>query len=635
MIRRTIVGFALLVAVACERQPSGPVPPYDLSPLNARAEDDGPPPPRRFGPDSRETGVNTGEGVQATGLSCETFEDSGRRRCTGFLASSVDHTRLDVTLDVPSGPGPHALVALLHGWAGGKHNQSDITGELLDHGLAVLRYSARGFGNSYGLVNLADVGVEIGDLRSVIGQVIDIDQAVTGPPGYRPDFTLNADAVAVGGASYGGGQSWLALVQPTFQSPAGVPVSIRAVVPIVPWTDLLYSLLPNGRPRNSVAPPGALKWSYENALYSSGCRNPPTCDNYATYLKTWHASLNANEPSLDPLYPQIRDGLAGYRSIWWQRTFWQAAATNRVPVFQVQGFTDDLFTLDEAKRMLLALKTVDPTYPITSYFGDLGHPRARNKTGEVEYALGLLTQWLVFHLKGEGTAPEWEIYAAITRPSDDAFSEAHVIMAPSYAALSEGVVSHQFSATAVLVNPLSGTGGALTDPLLQVAVEQLKAALVGAGELEPYAGTATEPAPDPTAASYAVPVASLNPDPPSALLIAGQPTVTLRVSTEAPRVQLNVRLFEVEGTVLNGTRRLITRGTYTLDSGSLSSLGTVDVTIPTQGNLWCAANDHTLVLEVSNVDTPYIAPSRIASVTEISNVKLDVPTRSPLRCGGT
>ena len=92
----------------------------------------------------------------------------------------------------------------------------------------------------------------------------------------------------------------------------------------------------------------------------------------------------------DPVYRRIIDGVAGYRSIWWQQEFWREAALNRVPAFQVQGLTDDLFPLPEAKRMLLALRTVDPLYPIASYFGDLGHPRASNKSAEVDYVLGLV-----------------------------------------------------------------------------------------------------------------------------------------------------------------------------------------------------------------------------------------------------
>ena len=47
----------------------------------------------------------------------------------------------------------------------------------------------------------------------------------------------------------------------------------------------------------------------------------------------------------DPVYRQIIDGTAGYRSIWWQQHFWADAVANRVAVLLVQGLTDDLFPL--------------------------------------------------------------------------------------------------------------------------------------------------------------------------------------------------------------------------------------------------------------------------------------------------
>jgi hypothetical protein len=146
MTRHAYVFVAALIAsVACERDPVAPRP-SDSAPSLAEANGSAPPPAFNFGPDSRETGVNTGKGAQKTGLTCTTAS-SGRRRCDGYLASDVDDTRLDVTLDVPTGAGPHPLVVLLHGWAGSKTGSSDITSDLLDDGYAVLRYSARGFGN--------------------------------------------------------------------------------------------------------------------------------------------------------------------------------------------------------------------------------------------------------------------------------------------------------------------------------------------------------------------------------------------------------------------------------------------------------------------------------------------------------
>ena len=110
-----------------------------------------------------------------------------------------------------------------------------------------------------------------------------------------------------------------------------------------------------------------------------------------------------------------------------------------------------------------------------------------------------------------------------------------------------------------------------------------------------------------------------------ALLIAGQLAVALHAASAAWRVQLNLRLFEVDAA---GGKRLVTRGTYTLESGTVGvPLGDVDVVIPTYGNLWRAEAGHTLRLELTNVDSPYITPSRIPSVTVLSHVRLKVPVR--------
>jgi len=125
-------------------------------------------------------------------------------------------------------------------------------------------------------------------------------------------------------------------------------------------------------------------------------------------------------------------------------------------------------------------------------------------------------------------------------------------------------------------------------------------------------------------AVYEVPVAQLRRGA-NGLLFAGQPIVTFMASTTAHRVQLNVRLFDVAS---DGTKQLVTRGTSTLDTGNAAiPIGTVKVVIVTYGNVWQAAAVNTLRLEITNVDSPYITPSRIPSVTEISKVRVDIPIR--------
>jgi len=101
--------------------------------------------------------------------------------------------------------------------------------------------------------------------------------------------------------------------------------------------------------------------------------------------------------------------------------------------------------------------------------------------------------------------------------------------------------------------------------------------------------------------------------------------VYLRAETLAHRVQLDVSLFDVKR---DGTRHLVTRGTTTLDTGTpLVPFGTKPVTIPTYGNLWQVDAGDRIQLEITNVDSPYISPSRVPSVTRIDRVKLDVPIR--------
>jgi hypothetical protein len=113
---------------------------------------------------------------------------------------------------------------------------------------------------------------------------------------------------------------------------------------------------------------------------------------------------------------------------------------------------------------------------------------------------------------------------------------------------------------------------------------------------------------------------------PGALTIAGQPIVRFHAFTAAYRVQINVRLFDYDPATR--TKQLVTRGTYTLESSAPGlPIGDADVSLATYGNLWRVEQGHELWLELTNVDSPYITPSRIPSETTITAVKLVVPGR--------
>jgi predicted acyl esterase len=201
--------------------------------------------------------------------------------------------------------------------------------------------------------------------------------------------------------------------------------------------------------------------------------------------------------------------------------------------------------------------------------------------------------------------------AAITRPSNAAFSSSDVISVPTYGQLATSSTTTRFSGGQVITWNPANFSGTQWDPILQ------------AGET----GFQSAPAPPPDevpgdVATYDSSAATVT----QGKLIAGEPVVTLTASTPAYREELNVRLFDVRP---DGTKYLITRGTYTLDTGTPTApIGNIQVVIPMYGDLWqVLGSSDTIRLEVTNVDSPYIEPSRVPSVTTLTGVSLFVPLR--------
>ncbi|PYQ57952.1 MAG: hypothetical protein DMF58_16915 [Acidobacteria bacterium] len=543
----------------------------------------------QFGPDTTSTGVNTGQGVVTAGLKCDPPAGPPREPlvCSGYLASDLDGTMLDATVWVPRTGPAHPLLVGVHGWGGSKRSNAKYAQRITDAGFTFLSYSTRGFGDSFGQTNLADVNVEAVDLRSLIGQVAD-----------DPRLHVDPSAVGVFGASYGGAHSFLATLRTTFPSPRGKTVNIRTVVPIVPWSELTGALRPNGRRDSPIDPAGGFKFSFVEGLYIGGCKDAPLCSNYPDYLKEWNAWMIATEPNnTTPVDRQIVDAFSGYRSIYWQNP-------DPIPIFLVQGWTDDLFPIDEALR-------IASRYPTALYLGDIGHPRATNKPEEVDFVINQLIAWFQWYLEGAGTQPPFDVQAAITRSKTAPFNPDDVIRVPSYDRLATSNVSYSFSGTQLLTFDPANNSGFVWDPLI----------MTGSEELAYFPSDVPSDFVPGDVAVYEVPLSQ-------SVLIAGQPTITVTIHQLLPtgfREQIDARLFDLGP---DASKSLITRGTYTIDTGDPSQpIGTKSVTVPTYGNLWQTAAGHILRLEITNVDSPYVAPSKIASATEISDVTLMLPLR--------
>src|SRR5436189_1550559 len=76
----------LAVVSACTRDVVGPTHDAPRARASVESANEGPPPPREFGPDSYRVGAFTGQGTARPGLSCDKTS-ADVRTCSGFLAT--------------------------------------------------------------------------------------------------------------------------------------------------------------------------------------------------------------------------------------------------------------------------------------------------------------------------------------------------------------------------------------------------------------------------------------------------------------------------------------------------------------------------------------------------------------------
>ncbi|MEJ7796302.1 MAG: alpha/beta fold hydrolase, partial [Nocardioides sp.] len=140
---------------------------------------------------------------------------------------SGDKVALDVSVFSPEGEGRRAAVVLAHGFGGSKADLEGQARELAVEGYVVLTYTARGFGESGGLIHLNSPDYEIEDVSALLDLLA-----------ARDDVQLDADGdprVGIAGGSYGGAVALMA---------AAYDDRVDAIVPAITWNDLGKSLFP-------------------------------------------------------------------------------------------------------------------------------------------------------------------------------------------------------------------------------------------------------------------------------------------------------------------------------------------------------------------------------------------------------
>jgi hypothetical protein len=382
-----------------------------------------------------------------------------------------------------------------------------------------------------------------------------------------------------------------------------------AAVPKYPWSDLVDSLLPNGRASDGVLlpdgdrlhPVGIDKQSYVSYFYESGnapngyyCPQP--CLDASANITGWFARVNAGEP-----YDRVPDPVvasAVYQLSTWKSAYYQDAlitrSTDLVPVFDIQGWTDHLFPEVEGVSLLNKLRAHG--WPVKVAVADVGHPIAQNKAAVWGALNAQANAFLDHYLKGSPT-PALDASAQVTNCTAGAGT---TYTKPDWASLAPGTVVFTSNTNQATTSSTPDPIGPLTDPIAVAATHAGKGACV------------TLPADSPAAAGWDFAV-------PASFTLLGQPKLHVVVTVTGVDAELDTRLWDVAA---DGTRTLVTRGAYRYTGVP----GTIAIDTCLQGNGWDFAVNHRIRLEVTQADSPYLRPDNVPSAISYSSMTLTLPT---------
>lgn len=569
------------------------------------------------------------EAAEELGMTCApvTADDGVTYdKCTGEVPS-FDGVPLDADLSLPSSAeGSLPTIVMLHGWGGNKGDWQATSRDgngadkyhwnnvwFVSQGYAVLNYTARGFRQSCGITDLdpacatgwthlGDRDHEGRDSQHLLGLLVDAGIADSG-------------RLAATGGSYGGGQSWLLATSLPWKTPSGATIRLSAAVPKYPWTDLLHSLVPNGRASDDVdqsasheRPFGVMKESYVTGLYAIGRAggegryggNPAETH---SFLDGQYALTQAGEPYAPPATEVFARDFRN-KSAYYADGYFAAIADGSVepvPVFSIQGWTDPLFPAVETLQMYRKLKAIDEDYPIYMAFADVGHSYAQNPKGQWVQINTQANQFLNQFVRGQGVGrPTTNVFAFVTKcPKTDDPQEP--IAGTDWDRMAAGrVVARGEGSRTTVWAPTNLEDGIATDPIVN-----------GGCRTEPAASN------DPLAATWTWAV------PGDGFTMLGLPELEIDYSMLGADATTAFKLWDIGP---DGTKTLVDRGVYRLSvlEGDATS-GKLDLDL--FGNAWVFRPGHAIQLQISQADVPFLRPDNLPSTIEWSDAVLSIPIR--------
>jgi fermentation-respiration switch protein FrsA (DUF1100 family) len=589
-----------------------------------------------------------GSPLRPLGLTCTPTQ--GVRFCAGNGTTervpSWDGTPIDADMTLPpTGSGPWPVIVLLHGLGGDKTQlqvnvppEGGLAPRVLPNrehynnlfyagrGYAVLALSLRGFGNSCGggglplsllqsapcaegFIRLADTRYEARDIQHLLGLLV--DQGIAEPR-----------RLGATGFSYGGGIAVeLAYLKDRIRlpggefapwtSPGGVPMSTGAAYGQWLWSDLIASLLPNGRfldfdpstNGSGLEPLGVMSQSYVHGLYgllaSEGYPvgpQPPGGPNEPWDLTTAVALLDLGEPygkRVGEIAREFHAFHGGY-----------GIPGEPAPLLLESGWSDDLFPVSESLRVYNDLRSRYADPPVAMLLGDLGHGRNGNKPGVSLAFNDLAAAFFDEHLQGRGRGPRPGSVTAYTTTCPSSGAGAAPDGGPFTAGSWEAIHPGRVELRARRPQTVLSTGG---DPFV-------------GPQFDPIPQTNPFGAPDPCKSirTPELPGTAGVAAPSEGLTLLGRPTIRAAITTKGPHGQLVGRLWDVAP---DGSQRLVTLGVYRLAADQ-----TGPITWQLNGNGYHFAPGHVVELELAASHAPTYRRSNGGFAVVIRDLVAELPT---------
>ncbi|HEX3630035.1 MAG TPA: CocE/NonD family hydrolase C-terminal non-catalytic domain-containing protein, partial [Candidatus Dormibacteraeota bacterium] len=272
--------------------------------------------------------------------------------------------------------------------------------------------------------------------------------------------------------------------------------------------------------------------------------------------------------------------------------------TDQVPIFDIQGWTDNLFP--EAEGVSLANKLRQNGWPVKIAVADAGHPLAQNKAA-MWSVLNAQANAFLDHYLISGAAVPLDSSAQVTTCDGSAGATytsgtSWAGLAPYRITLSSGT---QKATTSAADSEVMGTQ---TDPITVAAVHG------GSGACVVLPATGSLPT-----AFWDFPVTN-------AFTLLGEPALHLEVTVAGVDAEINARLWDVSAG--RSSKTLVTRAAYRFTG----TAGAISIDIPLQGNGWNFAVGHTIRLQVTQVDAAYLRPDTFPSAVTYNTMSLVLPT---------